>query len=272
MDKKISDLTKLGKTWWGKQWIANMLKYGRFFRMQRGINYTKQNRVSDLIIHKGEIFAQCQGTAPVPYRIKIRFKPLSKKQWQMVIAKLSEKAIYEAELLSGVMPDDINKIFNEVGIPLFPKPTKKLNAECNCPDPAVPCKHIAAVILSIARVFDYNPLLLMKLRGMDHIELLSAIEAHIYEINFQKQNLASNTEKSSKIYDTEEKRFLMPNFKAIKDISFDINETPLEDTVLNRIEDPYDLKNTEDFMEVLENAYKKAIRHSVDMMFKLKNS
>ena len=78
-----------------------------------------------LQIRKGEIFAQCQGTAPVPYRIKIRFQPLTSPQWDKIIMRMNSQIHFEASLLSGQMPININKIFVDVGVPLFPVPKKK---------------------------------------------------------------------------------------------------------------------------------------------------
>ncbi len=51
----------------------------------------------------------------------------------------------------------------------------RLNATCSCPDTAIPCKHIAAVILYIARVLDYNPFLLLELRGKSKSEILNEL-------------------------------------------------------------------------------------------------
>ncbi len=41
---------------------------------------------------------------------------------------------------------------------------------CSCPDYAVPCKHIAAVIYKISQEIDANPFVLFTLRGIDLIE------------------------------------------------------------------------------------------------------
>ena len=38
---------------------------------------------------------------------------------------------------------------------------------CSCPDWAVPCKHIAAVIYIIANEIDKNPFIVFKLHGLD---------------------------------------------------------------------------------------------------------
>lgn len=42
-----------------------------------------------------------------------------------------------------------------------------MNMQCSCPDSAVPCKHIAAVIYKMSQEIDANPFILFALRGID---------------------------------------------------------------------------------------------------------
>jgi uncharacterized Zn finger protein len=141
--------------------------------MQRGIRYAEDDeRIGNLTIHKGNIFATVQGTAPLPYRVKINFEMIPDSGWKEVIQDLKAKLLYIIELLDGKLPKDIVKIFRTHDFPLFPSMISKKNAECTCPDKAVPCKHIAAVILYISRVLDYNPFILLELRGKSKEELM----------------------------------------------------------------------------------------------------
>ena len=170
------DLINFAKTSWGKQWIQSNLKIGRPFRMQRGIEYVKdKRRIDNLSIIPGQIFATVQGTAPTPYRVKIKFETILEKEWKILLEKLTNKTINLIELLEGTLPEEIITIFNESGYSLFPDASKGLNATCSCPDKAIPCKHIAAVILYLARVIDFNPFLLLKLRGKPKSEILTAV-------------------------------------------------------------------------------------------------
>ncbi len=43
---------------------------------------------------------------------------------------------------------------------------------CSCPDTAVPCKHLAAVIYKMSEEIDANPFILFNLRGLDIIKEL----------------------------------------------------------------------------------------------------
>jgi len=144
--------------------------------MQRGIEYVKdERRIENLSISTGQIFATVQGTAPTPYRVKINFEPILEEGWKIILKELAKKTINLIELLEGFLPEDIITIFDENGYSLFPNASKGLNATCSCPDTAIPCKHIAAVILYLARVLDYNPFLLIELRGKSKSEILNEL-------------------------------------------------------------------------------------------------
>jgi len=170
------NLINFAKTSWGKQWIQSNLQIGRPFRMQRGIEYVKdERRIENLSISAGQIFATVQGTAPTPYRVKINFEPILEEGWKIILKELTKKTINLIELLEGLLPEDIITIFDENGYSLFPNASKGLNATCSCPDTAIPCKHIAAVILYIARVLDYNPFLLLEIQGKSKSEILNEL-------------------------------------------------------------------------------------------------
>ena len=162
--------------------------------MQRGIEYVKDHqRIDNLSLNPGQIFATVQGTAPSPYRVKINFDVIPEEDWQKILKSLTKYPLDLIELLEGHLPKDIIHIFEESGYSLFPEAEQSINATCSCPDKEIPCKHIAAVILYVARVLDYNPLLLLELRGkskkilLKDLNLISgsegAIESEIPEKN-----------------------------------------------------------------------------------------
>ena len=167
------NLINYAKTPWGRDWIVSNLKIGRPFRMQRGIEYAQdEDRIENFSISKGQIFATVQGTAPTPYRVKINFDLIPDETWEEVVKEISMRLEYIIELLEGSLPQEIVTIFEKNGYSLFPDATQGLDSTCSCPDKAVPCKHIAAVILYLARVLDYNPFLLLELRGKSKEEIL----------------------------------------------------------------------------------------------------
>ena len=176
VDQIRKELTNFAKTSWGKKWIKSNLKIGRPFRMQRGIAYVKDNRrIDNFSINAGQIFATVQGTAPTPYRVKIKFEIIVEEGWELILKSIANKIINLVELLDGFLPENLITVFDESEYSLFPDAIKGLNATCSCPDPTIPCKHIAAVILYLARVIDYNPFLLLELRGKTKREILNEL-------------------------------------------------------------------------------------------------
>jgi len=174
VDQIKRELTNFAKTSWGKKWIKSNLKIGRPFRMQRGIEYVKdERRIDNFSITAGQIFATVQGTAPTPYRVKIKFDTILEEGWELILKSITNKIINLVELLDGFLPENVITIFDESEYSLFPDAKKGLNATCSCPDQAIPCKHIAAVILYLARVIDYNPFLLLELRGKTKHDILN---------------------------------------------------------------------------------------------------
>jgi len=128
-----------------------------------------------LIIEKGEIRAQVQGSRSQPYRVVIKLKTLTKKDWIKVTVALTERPILAARLLAGEMPEDIETVFQKAGLSLFPGKKGDLETDCSCPDWSNPCKHIAAVYYLLAEVFDQDPFLLLKLRGVTREQFISLL-------------------------------------------------------------------------------------------------
>jgi uncharacterized Zn finger protein len=83
--------------------------------------------------------------------------------------------LYAAALLNGEMPREIEQVFDEVGLSLFPAGQRDLAMDCSCPDYAVPCKHLAAVFYVLAERFDADPFQILALRGRDRETLLEEL-------------------------------------------------------------------------------------------------
>jgi uncharacterized Zn finger protein len=92
-----------------------------------------------------------------------------------VFTVLSRQALFVAKLLAGEMPQDIERVFTQAGVSLFPRKRDDLRTECSCPDDANPCKHIAAVYYLLGEEFDRDPFLLFRLRGLERDDLLARL-------------------------------------------------------------------------------------------------
>ena len=153
-------------SWWGKAWCENLERYADFAsRIERGRRYVRNGSVIDLQISKGRVQARVQGTRKTPYKVDIRISPLSEEKCDMIMERCGKKLDSLEALLSGSFPEDMKDLFFEEG-GLFPTPAE-ISLLCSCPDWALMCKHVAAVLYGIGARFDRDPLLFFELRGLD---------------------------------------------------------------------------------------------------------
>ena len=164
-----------GESWWARRWITVLESFNIGARLGRGRSYARRGQVLSLEIDKGKVSAKVQGSRPKPYNVEFQVKTLSASDWRRLAKVLSRQAVFSAKLLTGEMPLDIEKVFKENGLSLFPEKLKDLKTACSCPDWSNPCKHIAAVYYLLAEEFDRDPFLIFKLRGMNREDLIAAL-------------------------------------------------------------------------------------------------
>lgn len=163
------------KNWWASQWIEALEQLVDSGRLSRGRSYARRGQVLSIQETKNGIEARVQGSRPKPYKVTIEMKPLSDAQWDLVIERLAEQAIFAAQLLAGEMPGEIEDAFQEAGVSLFPAHRNDLETDCSCPDWANPCKHVAAAHYLLAERFDEDPFLLFRLRGRNQDQIFQAL-------------------------------------------------------------------------------------------------
>ena len=128
-----------------------------------------------IVVEKGLVSAEVQGSRPRPYEVTIKVKKLTTAAWSTVAKALSQQVIFAARLLAGEMPQDIEKVFEQAGLTLFPEKLHDLVTDCSCPDWSNPCKHTAAVFYLLGEEFDRDPFLVFKMRGMTREELIELL-------------------------------------------------------------------------------------------------
>jgi len=177
-DKGIKAKSKRGafvKNWWASRWLKSMEQLMDRGRLQRGRRYARKGQVLSLSTEKGEVIGKVQGSRSRPYVATIEIEPLREQEWEQVIEALATRPIFMAQLLAGEMPQDIEEAFSAVNLSLFPATARDLRQDCNCPDWAEVCKHLAAVHYILAERFDEDPFLLFSLRGRAQDEILEAL-------------------------------------------------------------------------------------------------
>ena len=166
---------EFAKNWWARRWLEALERLMQGVRLTRGQHYARIGQIVSMEEIKGGMAARVQGSRPKPYRVTIQLTPFNNKQWEKVFDILSDKAIYVAQLLAGDMPQDIEEVFSEAGVSLFPNRTSDLQTKCTCPDKVTPCKHVAATHYILGDRFDEDPFLLFRMRGKSQEQILQAL-------------------------------------------------------------------------------------------------
>ncbi len=166
---------EFAKNWWARRWLEALERLMQGVRLTRGQHYARIGQIVSMEEIKGGMAARVQGSRPKPYRVTIQLTPFNNKQWEKVFDILSDKAVYVAQLLAGDMPQDIEEVFNEAGVSLFPNRTSDLQTKCTCPDKVTPCKHVAATHYILGDRFDEDPFLLFRMRGKSQDQIMQAL-------------------------------------------------------------------------------------------------
>lgn len=155
---------KFGLTWWGEQWLHSLSNIDYSNRLPRGATYARKGAVVDVEIKDNLISAKVKGARPTPYRVKISIPKFTHSEIYRLIDEVQANPTVLAQLLNRELNPQIMEIAGRLGLRIFPKSWKDFEMDCSCPDYAVPCKHLAAVIYMVSREIDNNPFLILKLR------------------------------------------------------------------------------------------------------------
>ena len=158
--------------WWVEQWMELINSYRFKKRLERAWTYAREGNVTSIRFEGRRVHARVQGTEEEPYKVKLWLDVLNDEDWSYVLAALTQKARWSAQLLAGIMPSDIERAFAASGRRLFPFKLQEVRSECNCPDKANPCKHISAMYFLMGDRFSEDPFVLFQLRGRTRAKLL----------------------------------------------------------------------------------------------------
>lgn len=160
----------IARTFWGKAWCGHLEKFSDYAnRLPRGRAYVRNGSVCHLEIKTGLVNAIVSGSEL--YRINITIAKLPDKKWRTIKRACSGKIGSLLELLQGRLASGVMAVVTDTGNGLFPS-VREIKLDCDCPDWAGLCKHLAAVLYGIGARLDEAPELLFLLRGVDHSELI----------------------------------------------------------------------------------------------------
>ncbi|TDE20860.1 SWIM zinc finger family protein [Actinomadura sp. 6K520] len=165
----------IGTQWWSRRFIDLLESFADTGRLSRGRTYARKGQVFDLKVAPHEVTAKVWGSAPDPYEVALGIDAIGEADWRAVEKELASRAVFRARLLAGEMPPEIEWVFAELGLALFPGAASDLHLMCDCPDWGDPCKHAAAVLYLLAEAFDDDPFLILQWNGRSRDQLLAAL-------------------------------------------------------------------------------------------------
>lgn len=216
--------TKYGKTWWGEQWLGALKNIDYSNRLPRGASYARNGMVQEINFSGNIISAKVKGSRRTPYSETIKLPEFSSKDIDKLIKLILEQPVVLSKLFNRQLDESLAKMAEEAGMPLFPKQWKDLKMNCSCPDWAVPCKHLAAVIYKTSMEIDNNPFLVFSLHGVD---LMAELEKR--GITAADSTEMMEVENTSAVYATMEQMQLrkvpelMPDYTLLSDLTLPLS-------------------------------------------------
>ena len=165
----------IAATFWGKAWCDNLEAYSDYeIRLPRGRAYVRNGSVIDLQIARGQVTALVSGSKI--YRVVIGIKEVSAAKWRSICTDCAGSVASVVELLQGRLAKGVMERLCRQQNGLFPTPSD-IRFSCSCPDQALMCKHVAAVLYGVGARLDDQPELLFRLRRVDESELIARADA-----------------------------------------------------------------------------------------------
>ena len=160
------------ETFWGQAWCRHLERFSDYAnRLPRGRTYVRNGSVCHLEISPGFVKAMVSGSEL--YHVSVGIAKLSGKKWRDLKRRCTQGIGSLLELLQGKLSHGVMQVVTDRDRGLFPLP-REIRLDCDCPDWASMCKHVAAVMYGVGVRLDDKPDLLFRLRGVDPEELIGA--------------------------------------------------------------------------------------------------
>jgi len=158
---------EFGHTWWGRRWLAALSHIDFENRLPRGKRYARNGSVVSITTNDHNVAAKVRGRQPKPYNVALKLWRFEQSESEKLVALVKNNPYYLSQLEAHTLPPELEQEAADAGIRLFPDSWEELKMRCSCPDWAVPCKHLAAVVYIIANEIDKNPFLVFQMHGLD---------------------------------------------------------------------------------------------------------
>jgi len=200
---------KYAQTVAGREWFVSLEKnFGLDGRFARGKSYFAKGLVKKFVLNEMGVYARIKGSYGT-YETHFRFFT-DKAVQEKIINHFKENLLLQAAILNGELNEDFFAWAKEQEIELCINLqrskaefrytyTANYDAHCSCYDfyeSRSPCKHILALWFALSQEIDHNPLILLKLHGIEPQEILDTQElnqeiAYPIDVNFEDKTKKS---------------------------------------------------------------------------------
>lgn len=240
-----------GVTWWGQQWLQALADIDYSNRLPRGKTYANKGLAHDLALQGNTITAKVTGSQPKPYRVAISVPSFEKETRERLLRIVTGNPLFLSKLLNRELPPELNEACLAEGVHIFPRRWDDLKGSCSCPDWAVPCKHMAAVLFLVANEIDKNPFVVFDLHQFDLVAALQEsgfAEAAGESVPIARlAGLQQNLVAESAAFSFDEERFAALDFSILPDC---------RDNLLRLLSEKPVFFPEGDFKKILASAYK----------------
>lgn len=220
-----------GRTWWGQQWLNSLSNIDYENRLTRGSSYAKNGAVTKIKFKENIIRAKVAGSRSTPYKVDIILPPFFDPQLSEFIGALAKKPTIISKLLNRELDEEVLAIAEDLGLKVFPKQWTDFKMQCSCPDWAVPCKHLAAVVYKVSAEIDNNPFLVFDLHNVNLIAEMNKLGIFVNQKTVEIPKITDLYFESKK-----KKQEPFDNENAYKKLSFS-KLTPIHEPLIALLSD-----------------------------------
>jgi len=158
-------------SWWEQRWMGALERMNFLGRLGRARNYALSGQVLSIALKGAHVDARVMGVRTDAYDVTIDFRTPPPKVRRQIVSALRANPMLIARLLANDLPTEVEAIFRETGLDLFPggklgEGKYDVTTHCTCPDYANPCKHSLAVLILLGEEIAHRPYRLLELRGI----------------------------------------------------------------------------------------------------------
>lgn len=248
---------KYGVTWWGQQWLHSLSLIDYSNRLPRGKSIASNGKVRSIDVKGNQINAKVQGEKPVPFRVGISVPLFTADEKLRLLEAISQHPALLDKISRRELPQELLKLAETQRIKIFPESWKDFSLHCSCPDMAVPCEHMAAVIYEVTEEMDKNQFMIFELHEMHLLKELNDYYNQLSEKKSEQVPEISNLLQPlpPTAQDPDEAPTALPQPKAA---DIDFTTLPEVGRHLMRLFRPQPVFQEKDLMEAVIECYERA--------------